>query len=198
MIRFNKLCNSTGGYAFDRDDPEGKFYCTQHFKLPSKTYNKPVPKKSLPRTPQADKQPLAAAAAAASTTQPSTPDSKSSGFINFDLLDRGETPERIEFENADESISDGEVPMEVIDENEWTDRNFGTESDESEEETSSSDESESDSDSDYEEAAGSPLGAQTLQLASEWISDKRFNSMVDSDDDFYGYSSEGKAIQFNV
>ncbi|EDS38802.1 mical [Culex quinquefasciatus] len=80
--------------------------------------------------------------------------------------------------------------MEVIDENEWTDRNFGTESDESDEEMSSSDESDSDSDSDYEEAAGSPLGAQTLQLASEWISDKRFSNMVDSDDDFYGYSSE--------
>lgn len=81
--------------------------------------------------------------------------------------------------------------MEVIDENEWTDRNFGTESSDSEEDTYSSDESESESDSDYEEAAGSPLGAQTLQLASEWISDKRFTSMVDSDDDFYGYSSEG-------
>ena len=141
----------------------------------------------------------AAVAAASASTQPSTPDSKASGFSNFDLLDRGETPERIEFENADESISDGEVPMEVIDENEWTDRNFGTESDEdSEEETSSSDESESDSDSDYEEAAGSPLGAQTLQLASEWISDKRFNSMVDSDDDFYGYSSEGMYFGKNI
>lgn len=182
-----------GGYAFDRDDPEGKFYCTQHFKLPSKTV-KPVPKRSLPRTPQqiAAQSPIAAASAAtaASAQQPSTPDSKSSG-INFDLLDRGETPERIEFENADEAISDGEAAMEVIDENEWTDRNFGTESDESDEEMSSSDESDSDSDSDYEEAAGSPLGAQTLQLASEWISDKRFSNMVDSDDDFYGYSSEG-------
>uniref|UniRef100_A0A1Q3FJ95 BMERB domain-containing protein n=1 Tax=Culex tarsalis TaxID=7177 RepID=A0A1Q3FJ95_CULTA len=176
-----------GGYAFDRDDPEGKFYCTQHFKLPSKTV-KPVPKRSLPRTPQQVAAPTAAVATS-QQAQPSTPDSKSSG-INFDLLDRGETPERIEFENADEAISDGEAAMEVIDENEWTDRNFGTESDESDEEISSSDESDSDSDSDYEEAAGSPLGAQTLQLASEWISDKRFTNMVDSDDDFYGYSSE--------
>lgn len=151
-----------------------------------------MPKRSLQRTPQqiAAQSPIAAAAAASPAQQPSTPDSKSSG-INFDLLDRGETPERIEFENADEAISDGEAAMEVIDENEWTDRNFGTESDESDEEMSSSDESDSDSDSDYEEAAGSPLGAQTLQLASEWISDKRFSNMVDSDDDFYGYSSEG-------
>ncbi|XP_053694441.1 F-actin-monooxygenase Mical isoform X2 [Sabethes cyaneus] len=180
-----------GGYAFDRDDPEGKFYCTQHFKLPSKVF-KPLPKRSLPRTPQSGSNnrnaaASAAAAAGASAIQPLTPDSKSS---SFDLLDRGETPERIEFENADESISDSEAAMEVIDENEWTDRNFGTESDESDEDMSSSDESDSESDSDYEEAAGSPLGAQTLQLASEWISDKRFSNMVDSDDDFYGYSSE--------
>ncbi|XP_058822163.1 F-actin-monooxygenase Mical isoform X2 [Topomyia yanbarensis] len=182
-----------GGYAFDRDDPEGKFYCTQHFKLPSKTV-KPTTKRSLPRTPQGgdSRQAMAAAAAAAAEfSQPTTPDSKSSsGVMPFDLLDRGETPERIEFENVDDPISDSEAAMEVIDENEWTDRNFGTESDESDEDMSSSDESGSDSDSDYEEAAGSPLGAQTLQLASEWISDKRFSNMVDSDDDFYGYSSE--------
>lgn len=25
-----------GGYAFDRDDPQGRFYCTQHFRLPAK------------------------------------------------------------------------------------------------------------------------------------------------------------------
>ncbi|XP_058443082.1 F-actin-monooxygenase Mical-like isoform X3 [Malaya genurostris] len=176
-----------GGYAFDRDDPEGKFYCTQHFKLPSKSV-KPTPKRSLPRTPQADGRQTAAVAT--EFNQPSTPESKSSGINNFDLLDRGETPERIEFENADDSVSDSEAAMEVIDENEWTDRNFGTESEESDEDMSSSDESDSESDSDYEEAAGSPLGAQTLQLASEWISDKRFSNMVDSDDDFYGYSSE--------
>ncbi|XP_055616904.1 F-actin-monooxygenase Mical [Toxorhynchites rutilus septentrionalis] len=174
-----------GGYAFDRDDPEGKFYCTQHFKLPSKSV-KAVPRKSHPRTPQAESKQAVASVTAA---EPSTPKS-SSGLSNFDLMDRGETPERIEFENADEAISDGEGAMEVIDENEWTDRNFGTESDESEEDDSSSDESDSDSESDYEEAAGSPLGAQTLQLASEWISDKRFSNMVESDDDFYGYSSE--------
>lgn len=35
-----------GGYAFDRDDPEGHFYCTQHFKLPAKII-RPIPKKSM-------------------------------------------------------------------------------------------------------------------------------------------------------
>lgn len=33
-----------GGYAFDRDSPDGLFYCNQHFKLPPKPY-KPVTKR---------------------------------------------------------------------------------------------------------------------------------------------------------
>lgn len=48
-----------------------------------------------------------------------------------DLLDnRGKTPERIEFENAD-ALSDGDPSIEnIMDENEWTDRNnFGSGSD---------------------------------------------------------------------
>lgn len=50
---------------------------------------------------------------------------------NVDILDnRGKTPERIEFENAD-ALSDGEPSIEnIMDENEWTDRNnFGSGSD---------------------------------------------------------------------
>lgn len=31
-----------GGYAFDRDDPQGRFYCTQHFRLPPK----PLPQRT--------------------------------------------------------------------------------------------------------------------------------------------------------
>lgn len=109
----------------------------------------------------------------------------------------GQTPERIEFENAD-AMSDGEPSLgNIIDENEWTDRNFGTGTEESESELSSSDESESESDSDmYEEAMGSPLGAQTLQLATDWIGKQRYSSNQysdedDDDDEFYD-SSEGK------
>lgn len=37
-----------GGYAFDRDDPEGRFYCTQHYRLPAKVI-RPIPKRSMPR-----------------------------------------------------------------------------------------------------------------------------------------------------
>lgn len=92
-------------------------------------------------------------------------------------------------------MSDGEPSLDnIIDENEWTDRNFGTGTDESESDLSSSDESESDSESDYEEAMGSPLGAQTLQLATDWIGKQRYsaNQYSDEDDDEFYDSSEGK------
>ncbi|XP_053678771.1 F-actin-monooxygenase Mical-like [Anopheles nili] len=177
-----------GGYAFDRDDPEGRFYCTPHFKLPAKTL-KPVSRKShtrsrasgpiIGRVIDASDANVRAGTAGAIGTGDSTTDQ---GASIVDYLARSRTP--------DDADSDDEPNMEVIDENEWTDRNFGTESEVSDEELSSSDDSESDSESEYEETAGSPLGAQTLQLASEWISDKRFLNMVDSDADFYSYSSE--------
>ena len=104
-----------------------------------------------------------------------------------DVIDnRGKTPERIEFEHGD-GVSDGELPEDqIMDENEWTDVNFRTGS-EDEEDESSSDESDSDSDSElFEDPVG--VDAQTLQLASEWI-DKR-STLQDSEDEFYGYSSE--------
>lgn len=106
---------------------------------------------------------------------------------------RGQTPERIEFENAVDVISDGEQSEEhIIDENEWTGRNFGSETESTYSSSESSDSDESDSDSDlYEEASGSPLDAQTLQLANEWIGKQKIQ---DSDeDDFYDSSDEDEA-----
>lgn len=91
-------------------------------------------------------------------------------------------------------MSDGEPSIDnVIDENEWTDRNFGTGTEESDTDFSSSDESDSDSNSDiYEEAMGSPLGAQTLQLATDWIGKQRYTSNQYSDEDDSYVTSEGK------
>lgn len=101
---------------------------------------------------------------------------------------RGKTPERIEFENTDGIIGDEPVEDQVImDENEWTDLNFGTGDEDSMDDDSSSDESDSDSDSEiFEDPIG--VDAQTLQLASDWI-DKR-STLHDSEDEFYGYSSD--------
>lgn len=124
---------------------------------------------------------------------PEKPASRAESLKQIDLLDRGQTPERIEFENAD-AMSDGEPSIGVIDENEWTDRNFGTASEESESDLSSTDESDTDSDSDiYEDVNGSPLEAQTLQLANEWIGKQRYTSNQYSDDDEFYASSEGKS-----
>lgn len=130
--------------------------------------------------------------------EPRTPDKRGpvDSVAKLDLLERGQTPERIEFENTD-AMSDGEPSEEhIIDEHEWSGRNFLPESNnDSESELSSSDESDTESDSDmFEEANDSPLGAQTLQLASEWIGKQNYSDSDDSDE-FYD-SSEGMAGEF--
>lgn len=180
-----------GAYAFDRDDPIGRFYCTQHFRLPAKAV-RPVVRKSTKNQNKSPGEP-------AKVDKPSEEDFKTperlrgrpENLAQLDLLDRGQTPERIEFENAD-ALSDGGPSQEhIIDENEWTDRNFITESEDTESNISDSDSSDDDSESDYEEANGSPLGVQTLQLATDWIGKQRHSYMDDdSDGDFYD-SSEG-------
>lgn len=174
-----------GGYAFDRDDPVGKFYCTQHYRLPAKqirSYARKPPKAEIDES----------ATSSPYKTPEKTPN-RTESVKHLDLLDRGQTPERIEFENID-AMSDGEPSVgNIIDENEWTDRNFGTASEDSESDLSSSNDSESDTDSDiYEDVNGSPLEAQTLQLANAWIGgNQRYTNQYSDDDEFYG-SSEGK------
>lgn len=45
---------------------------------------------------------------------------------DVDMMDQGTTPERIEFENPGETTSDHEdAEISEMDEDEWTDRNFG-------------------------------------------------------------------------
>ncbi|XP_055712879.1 F-actin-monooxygenase Mical isoform X2 [Phlebotomus papatasi] len=172
-----------GGYAFDRDSPDGLFYCNQHFKLPPKPY-KPVTKRQ-PHFPKHEE--------ISAKTSRISPDkaSRAENIVAMDLLDRGQTPERIEFENTD-AMSDGERSLNnIIDENEWTDRNFGTGTDETDSDLTSSDSSDSETDSDmYEEAMDSPLGAETLQLATDWIGKQRICSLQDSDGDEFYDSSE--------
>lgn len=215
-----------GGYAFDRDDPSGRFYCTQHYRLPAKI-QRPIPKRSMHRVRASTANKTETDAAAnvkTATVSPSaakvnnnTKETDAShrareGIFNFILekkktenifimlLPSGQTPERIEFENAD-AQSDGEPSRDhIIDENEWTDRNFGTGTEDSESDITSTDDSDSASDSEeYEEAMGSPLGAQTLQLANDWIGKQRYSSNNqysdedDDDDEFYD-SSEGNVV----
>ncbi|XP_012156077.1 F-actin-monooxygenase Mical isoform X4 [Ceratitis capitata] len=199
-----------GGYTFDRDDPNGRFYCTQHFRLPAKAV-RPVARKPGQRKPTQQQQ--AAAAAAAASEQALTAGDGASGVVpladslktpdklrgpadnvvQLDLMDRGQTPERIEFENTD-AMSDGEPSEEhILDEHEWSGRNFLPESNQdSESDLSSSDDTDSESDAYmFGEANDSPLGAQTLQLATDWIGKQHYSDSDDSDD-FYD-SSDGIA-----
>ncbi|XP_054725581.1 F-actin-monooxygenase Mical isoform X6 [Anastrepha obliqua] len=198
-----------GGYAFDRDDPNGRFYCTQHYRLPAKAI-RPVLRKPGQRKPTQQQQAAAAVVAASDVAVTAdaasvvvspvdmlkTPDKlrgPADSVVQLDLLDRGQTPERIEFENTD-AMSDGEPSEEhILDEHEWSGRNFLPESNQdSESDLSSSDDSDTESDADmFEEANDSPLGAQTLQLATDWIGKQHYSDSDDSDD-FYD-SSEGIA-----
>lgn len=73
-----------GSYAFDRDDPDGRFYCTQHFRLPAKIV-RPMPKKSLAKVREAD-----VAATSRITKTPEKIRGRPEGVVQLDLLDRGE------------------------------------------------------------------------------------------------------------
>ncbi|XP_030239865.1 F-actin-monooxygenase Mical isoform X7 [Drosophila navojoa] len=179
-----------GGYAFDRDDPQGRFYCTQHFRLPPKPMPQRVAKTRRSAAPQSPaQQPAAAAGAiagvAATAEAVQAMDTTPAGGDTMDLLETSRAAA-----SAD-AMSDDEAN--VIDEHEWSGRNFLPESNnDSQSELSSSDESDTESDSElFEEADDSPFGAQTLQLASDWIG-KQYCEDSDDSDDFYD-SSEGIA-----
>lgn len=47
------------------------------------------------------------------------------GRVSLDVVDSKATPERIEFENLTTAASDVEEAPSEMDEDEWTDRNFG-------------------------------------------------------------------------
>ncbi|XP_023034623.1 F-actin-monooxygenase Mical isoform X1 [Drosophila willistoni] len=174
-----------GGYAFDRDDPQGRFYCTQHFRLPAK----PLPQRSNKARKSAGAQGAAttgSAAPAAAEPMDTTPLRD-----QVDLLETSRASAAAAAAASADAMSDDEAN--VIDEHEWSGRNFLPESNnDSQSELSSSDESDTESDSElFEEADDSPFGAQTLQLASDWIG-KQYCEDSDDSDDFYD-SSEGIA-----
>ncbi|XP_046409938.1 F-actin-monooxygenase Mical isoform X1 [Neodiprion fabricii] len=152
-----------GSHMFDREKAGGRFYCTQHFGL-SGTMKARVEKKKISLI---DKENIPNLSPSMKT--PEKPKTPLEGVVGLDLLDRGQTPERIEFENL-AGLSDAEEAQSQMDEDEWTDRNFGA----STAEMGSSDEMSCISDSDddnevYEEALDQPLTTEgTLELAKKW------------------------------
>ncbi|XP_012287376.1 F-actin-monooxygenase Mical isoform X2 [Orussus abietinus] len=185
-----------GNHTFDRDKNGGRFYCSQHFGL-SGTMKARVEKKKVPtlnkenipdssvnmKTPEKTKTPL-------------------EGVAGLDLLDRGQTPERIEFENL-AGISDAEEARSQMDEDEWTDRNFGASAAEMGSSDDISDMSDSDEDNEvFEEAMDQPLTTEgTLELAKNWTlryshqhatghSDTGSNEYEDSSDEYTSEEEE--------
>ncbi|XP_023314724.1 F-actin-monooxygenase Mical isoform X3 [Trichogramma pretiosum] len=181
-----------GNHTFDRDKNGGRFYCTQHFGLPGTMKSRSerrklalVNKENIPQTSNTHKT-------------PDKPKTSIEGISGLDLLDRGQTPERIEFENL-AGVSDNDDAHSIMDEDEWTDRNFGQSAAEMGSSDDISDLSDSEDDNEvYEEAMDQPLTTEgTLELAKNWTlryshpphpaagnSDTGSNEYEDSSDDY--------------
>ncbi|KAK7790107.1 hypothetical protein R5R35_007081 [Gryllus longicercus] len=159
-------------YLFDREGRHGsRFYCVQHFGMPGKLRarrkseelrtgpfkeNIPTSQKSPSKTPEKAK---------------SLCETLSKLDASRDAVDMRATPERIEFENLAGATTDVEEAPSEMDEDEWTDRNFGASAAEGSSD-SVSDISDSDDDMPnevFEEAIQQPLTAdETLRLAESW------------------------------
>ncbi|XP_011172148.2 F-actin-monooxygenase Mical isoform X2 [Solenopsis invicta] len=186
-----------GNHTFDREKNGGRFYCTQHFGL-SGTMKTRAEKK---RINLVNKENIPNASAALKT--PEKAKTSLEGIVGLDLLDRGQTPERIEFENLAE-ISDPEEAHSQMDEDEWTDRNFGASTAEIGSSDDISDMSDSDEDNEvFEEAIDQPLTTEgTLELAKNWTlryshphatvghSDTGSNEYEDSSDEYTSEDDE--------
>ncbi|KAK3927176.1 [F-actin]-monooxygenase Mical [Frankliniella fusca] len=188
-----EYCSTTlrlGSYAFDRDGKFGsRFFCTHHFGMHGtqkmKTARKSeelrniLGKENIPRqltivkTPDKNKYAVGGIDAADSQDQKvlSTPQPKP---LDIDIdLDRGQTPERITFSNLAgvAGSSDQEDHPSEMDEDEWTDRNFGASAAECDSSDDLSDLSDEDDDAAeaFAEAIDVPLTAdETLRLAENW------------------------------
>ncbi|KAJ8968602.1 hypothetical protein NQ317_004418 [Molorchus minor] len=173
-----------GSYAFDRDGMYGfKFFCLHHYgmvgELPvTKVIRKPSQKpREVRRSPE--KRPL-------------------SGVAGVDLLDRVQTPERIEFSNLSTGnvSSDHEESLSQMDEDEWTDKNFGAScaENDSEDESSSLSDTDSDDEGAFDDALEEPVTKEgTMKWAERW---KNSYSRKKHDSDSNGYSSSDQSSYY--
>ncbi|XP_047356849.1 F-actin-monooxygenase Mical isoform X3 [Vespa velutina] len=185
-----------GNHTYDRLKNGGRFYCTQHFGLSGTMKGRIEKKKST-----VNKENVANTSA--NTIVPEKINIQTEGVVGLDLLDRGQTPERIEFENL-ARVSDTEEAHSQMDEDEWTDRNFGASAAEMGSSDDISDMSDSDDDNEvFEEAIDQPLTTEgTLELAKNWTlrysnsqnaagqSDTGSNEYEDSSDEYTSEEDE--------
>ncbi|XP_063236489.1 F-actin-monooxygenase Mical isoform X2 [Bacillus rossius redtenbacheri] len=172
-----EYCNTAlrlGNYAFDRDcSCGGRFFCSQHFGMKGLQWSR-ARRKSEELKSGVDKENIPV------ETSPKTP-AKAKSLCD-DVPDEsapaaGEamtTPERIEFENLSGAALDVEEAPSEMDEDEWTDRNFGASAAEGSSD-SSSDLSDTDEEAEanevFEEAIDQPVPVTvdaTRQLAETW------------------------------
>ncbi|KAK4877333.1 hypothetical protein RN001_009839 [Aquatica leii] len=186
-----------GAYLFDREGLYGhKFYCLQHFGMVGEARDQyQVDKGEKLRREHV--KPLEKLKITPLT-----------GVEGVDLLNRVQTPERIEFSNlsAGHISSDHEESLSQMDEDEWTDRNFGAStaevysSDEFEDSSSVSG-SESDNEDVYEEALEEP---PTKEGTLRWMErykqrySKEKQNKDESDSEDYSSSSDHSSYDENT
>ncbi|XP_050312399.1 F-actin-monooxygenase MICAL2 isoform X2 [Anthonomus grandis grandis] len=187
-----------GSYMFDRDGQYGyRFFCIHHYGMqgelprPTKLTRKPSQKGENPRTsPQFPYN----SQAVSGREVGQSPQKKPFGVTGVDLLDRVQTPERIEVSNLSSGnvSSDHEDHPSQMDEDEWTDKNFGQscneldESDDDDDSTSSVSDTDSDDEAAFDDALEQPVTKEgTMKWAERWKNSYRKGRGSDSD----GYSS---------
>ncbi|KAI5701118.1 hypothetical protein M8J75_006235 [Diaphorina citri] len=160
-----------GNYAFDREGKFGhRFFCTQHFGLPgtmkmrARRKNedlRPTPPHPSTPPPSTLRTPETKPDYSVPPPVPKTPEM--AALVKEEQSERDGTPERIEIE-----VDGDEVPS-VMDEDEWTDRNFGASCAENSGDSSEESSDEDDETEEYSEALDVPLNAdETLRLAENW------------------------------
>ncbi|VVC28632.1 Hypothetical protein CINCED_3A006155 [Cinara cedri] len=133
-----------GSYMYDREGKyDNRFYCSQHFGMPG-TQQMRARRKLEQKTEPDLIKPI---------VLNKTPEKTK---VSMESLDRGETPERVEFENLE---LEEDLALSEMDEDEWTDRNFGA----SANEMLSSDELSEFSDSESDENPNPELNADNQE-----------------------------------
>ncbi|XP_017769097.1 PREDICTED: protein-methionine sulfoxide oxidase Mical isoform X2 [Nicrophorus vespilloides] len=167
-----------GSYQFDRDGRFGfRFYCSQHFGMPGEL--KPVTKVSR-KPSQRHKE------------SSRSPEKKMHGVAGVDLLDRVQTPERVSTLSTAKASSDHEESLSQMDEDEWTDRNFGPSTAEiSDDDSSSISDTDSD-DEEYEEALEEP---PTKEGTLKWV-ERYSRKYMKKSDDSDNYSSDSNCSSY--
>ncbi|XP_045463620.1 F-actin-monooxygenase Mical isoform X5 [Harmonia axyridis] len=164
-----------GSYAFDKDGIYGhKFFCLHHYGMQGKA---PTTTKVVRKPSQRDTK---------------LPSKKLTGVSGVDLLDRVRTPERAEFSNLSRGSSDQEDSINQMDEDEWTDRNFGASTAEvgssDDDDSSSYSDTDSDDEDAYEEAMEEPATKEGTLKWAERMSKRHFSKQDKSDSEPYGSS----------